>query len=725
MVENGAPTVSSTTFLAHMLNRQRYSDNLPCFYQLVSVSAAQVRSVRQINRSMGLADSLTISYIENLRLRLERAEALLQQAEQNTTSTEEEPSIIGPGIPLTIEAIRRLTNPFSAPHSDDQFLDIADSFQALSLNTPGDHGFQGKSSAAMLVKVAVDAKAVNASLVPVGNEISPAPIKPWGRHAPIHRRAYSFPDGDLMISLIILYLNNANVFIPLLHRPTFERSVAKQLHLRDDSFASVLLLVCAVGARYSEDPRVSLSAGQLHETAGWKWFNQVELCGHSIHQKPNLYDLQCYCLSAQFLVRTSSPRSCWNLVGFGVRLAQDMGAHRRKIRMPAVTIEEELEKRACWILLLFDAFMSNALGRTTALNLNDVDISLPFECDDEYWRASGPHVVFRQPPNKPSLLAFFNCLLNLNRIIIFTSRTLYSTNRHRVIVGFGEKWEGRIVSELDAALNRWFEAIPPHLVWDPQCQNDIFFDQSAALYCLYHHTRILIYRPFIPAFRISDPTGFPSLDICNNAARACLDIAEIQQRRRPNNPLVFCRSAIFTAGIVLTLNLWGENGPGGLQDMDPERDLSDVRRCIEILKSAQGQWAGCGVFSAVLKQLISSPTAGKRPHSPPDVGPAGHHQNSAQWFDNHPAHVPLTLPMYDAALETPPSQEHMHDTYTPLGLINLSAAAVLEVPAFVGDAEILPSSSYWPRDMAAAARNQQLSRRGSAMDTDNDSTAAM
>ncbi|KAJ6600168.1 hypothetical protein B0H10DRAFT_697448 [Mycena sp. CBHHK59/15] len=541
--------------------------NFSCTY----VEPAAVRSVRQINRSMGLADSLTISYIETLRLRLERAEALLQQAEQNTTSTEE-PSIIGPGIPLTIEAIRRLTNPFSAPHSDDQFLDIADSFQALSLNTPGDHGFQGKSSAAMLVKVAVDAKAVNASLVPVGNEISPAPIKPWGHHAPIHRRAYSFPDGDLMISLIILYLTNANVFIPLLHRPTFERSVAEQLHLRDDSFASVLLLVCAVGARYSEDPRVSLSAGQPHETAGWKWFNQ-------------------------FLARTSSPRSCWNLVGFGVRLAQDMGAHRRKIRMPAVTIEEELEKRACWILLLFDAFMSDALGRTTALNLYDVDISLPFECDDEYWRASGPHVVFRQPPNKPSLLAFFNCLLNLNRIIIFTSRTLYSTNRHRVILGFGEKWEGRIVSELDAALNRWFEAIPPHLVWDPQCQNDIFFDQSAALYCLYHHTRILIYRPFIPAFRISDPTGLPSLDICNNAARACLDIAEIQQRRRPNNPLVFCRSAIFTAGIVLTLNLWGENGPGGLQDMDPERDLSDVRRCIEILKSAQGQWAGCGVFS--------------------------------------------------------------------------------------------------------------------------------
>ena len=36
------------------------------------------------------------------------------------------------------------------------------------------------------------------------------------------------------------------------------------------------------------------------------------------------------------------------MIGVGIRLAQDVGAHRKKVYNPTRTVEEELWKRAFW-----------------------------------------------------------------------------------------------------------------------------------------------------------------------------------------------------------------------------------------------------------------------------------------------------------------------------------------------------------------------------------------
>lgn len=53
-------------------------------------------------------------------------------------------------------------------------------------------------------------------------------------------------------------------------------------------------------------------------------------------------------LTATFLQGTSAPQACWTIIGVGVRLAQDVGAHRRKVYNSPPTVEEELWKRAFW-----------------------------------------------------------------------------------------------------------------------------------------------------------------------------------------------------------------------------------------------------------------------------------------------------------------------------------------------------------------------------------------
>lgn len=105
---------------------------------------------------------------------------------------------------------------------------------------------------------------------------------------------YTFPESDLLAALVDLYFENINIFLPLLHRPTFERSIHQELHLRDERFGANVLLVCANGSRFSDDPRVLLDGEKSRHSSGWKWFDQVQMAKKSFLAPPQLYDLQFY-----------------------------------------------------------------------------------------------------------------------------------------------------------------------------------------------------------------------------------------------------------------------------------------------------------------------------------------------------------------------------------------------------------------------------------------------
>lgn len=121
-----------------------------------------------------------------------------------------------------------------------------------------------------------------------------------------------FPDPDLIDELVAMYFTEMNIYLPLLHRPTFEQSVRAGLHRRNPDFGCVLLLVCAIGAQHSDDPRVLLhqepgATPQEEEerekwkwhSAGWKWYLQVH--DHKSLLNPSaqtLTDLQIICVSS-------------------------------------------------------------------------------------------------------------------------------------------------------------------------------------------------------------------------------------------------------------------------------------------------------------------------------------------------------------------------------------------------------------------------------------------
>ncbi len=109
-----------------------------------------------------------------------------------------------------------------------------------------------------------------------------------------HQPHKDFPPPDLLAKLIDLYFDNMNDYMPLLHRPTFAQGVKEDLHLHDEGFGSTVLLVCANGARFTDDSRVLLNENPIPQSAGWKWFQQVQMVRKSLLAPPRLYDLQIY-----------------------------------------------------------------------------------------------------------------------------------------------------------------------------------------------------------------------------------------------------------------------------------------------------------------------------------------------------------------------------------------------------------------------------------------------
>lgn len=108
----------------------------------------------------------------------------------------------------------------------------------------------------------------------------------------------TFPDDDLLSTLIDHFFKHVNTEFPLLHRPMFDRIIKEKLHKTHPLSGAIVLLVCSNGARYTDDPRVrvpdaealeyytraggkvdatggKLLRGLVDRSKGWKYFEQA------------------------------------------------------------------------------------------------------------------------------------------------------------------------------------------------------------------------------------------------------------------------------------------------------------------------------------------------------------------------------------------------------------------------------------------------------------------
>ncbi|KAL1710083.1 hypothetical protein EV121DRAFT_193598 [Schizophyllum commune] len=385
---------------------------------------------------------------------------------------------------------------------------------------------------------------------------------------------FIFPDEDLMNALISLY---------------FDNGLRDFQHHTDHHFGSIVLLVCALGAQYSDDPRVlSEEYGLDKLSRGWKWFSQVEKARKAVFGGPNLLEIQSYC-------------HIWTRIGVAIRYIQDVGAHRR-MRQRNPTITDELWIRAACIAIRY-----------------------PMDVDDEYWHdPSNPERSWKQPKGKPSNVSCFIAQMKLSRIVEITVRTLYGSNKYGSLAEFwGEQdWDRDVVQELDSALNKWLDEIPEFLRWNSEEPDHRVLKQAAYLHCSYRQTQILIHRPFITATKKSAHPSLPSLTICTTAARACAHVLD-RQRQVTGSGSYYISFAAAISAIVLLVSMWTRAKPRASREQ--LKELSDIQLILDYMKSMEDRSATAGRTWDVLNELRSigempDSQLGKRSHDGVDGG---------------------------------------------------------------------------------------------------------
>lgn len=71
-------------------------------------------------------------------------------------------------------------------------------------------------------------------------------------------------------------------------------------HHDDQRYGMTVLLVCALGSRYSQDQRVLMPGDSNGFSAGWRYFTQVPMHRNYLFHTFSLFDLQYYTVSARF-----------------------------------------------------------------------------------------------------------------------------------------------------------------------------------------------------------------------------------------------------------------------------------------------------------------------------------------------------------------------------------------------------------------------------------------
>lgn len=194
-----------------------------------------------------------------------------------------------------------------------------------------------------------------------------------------------FPDPDLLERLVDVYFEKRNKHVPLLHRGHFGQGLRDGLHKENRDFGELVLSVCGLAARDADDKQtLSPSTKSKHSLGeklaaiflskltriflpGWKYFEQIVFM-QDLNRSNALLRVQIIVNAVMFLQSTTIPGPCWSLLGFGVRFAQIVGAHRRNVFGSKPTLIGELWKRAFWCLVAIDTYMSAYLGRPRATN---------------------------------------------------------------------------------------------------------------------------------------------------------------------------------------------------------------------------------------------------------------------------------------------------------------------------------------------------------------------
>ncbi|KAJ8059031.1 hypothetical protein OCU04_012011 [Sclerotinia nivalis] len=187
----------------------------------------------------------------------------------------------------------------------------------------------------------------------------------------------------------------------------------------------------------------------------------------------------------------------WN--GLATTIAQGFGMHRSPSGSRLSPADKRLWKRIWWTLYIRDQSVATALGRPAHINMEDSDLEMIREED---------FVDDHTEPGDEIRVQFFLQSVKICEImddILFQHYSLQSRKQGN---------DSIMLQKCDQALNEWLQNCPRQIRWNPSNKNSFW---SSYLYLIYHTTRCLLYRAYLPSVKSSSELQ-EKLDVSQHAA---------------------------------------------------------------------------------------------------------------------------------------------------------------------------------------------------------------
>lgn len=251
-----------------------------------------------------------------------------------------------------------------------------------------------------------------------------------------------YPPDDLLYSLINIYFDRVNFFLPLINKDVFMDNLKHKKY--DRHFGGLLLLVLAVASRFSDDPRVLSSNSDAYLQPGERFFNSCMTKTHcKIMEAPKIEDIQMMVLVQAYIKYTAHGKNCWNINGAAVIQALDIGLNMDSSKWFSNPIISETRNRVFYCLFVMDRSMSSLYGRPCVINEISIFTDLPSILPQE------------QGTKTESSIRFFDEMIKLYKIQGDVVNMTLSFNKKKSNDNVGRKAKSYLmdVASLNSKLN--------------------------------------------------------------------------------------------------------------------------------------------------------------------------------------------------------------------------------------------------------------------------------
>lgn len=328
-------------------------------------------------------------------------------------------------------------------------------------------------------------------------------------------------DSDLGMHLLSLHWNRQHFSFLTTYRPAFMRDMA----CGGPYFSKLLLNAIYFGAsKFSPRLEVRRDVNDVR-TAGWVYRRRVkDLLGDAL-DRSEITTIQALLVMTSSLFALGDERSAaWLYAGIAFRMITDLGIHVDATMLPNMRrlSDEDLEirRRVFWAAFVVDKIQSLYQGRPVSLQHLESQVPLTFldQFEEmEYWKPFA-YTNNRAYTGSPAYgVSTFTELCKLSIILngilnkVYSERSAIAAS-HEVI----EK-----LKHLHSDLLAWYQALPPHLQFEPGRSPSVPPPHVLSLLAMYNVLLILLHRPFVADghLQTTNPSiAVDSFAICATAA---------------------------------------------------------------------------------------------------------------------------------------------------------------------------------------------------------------